>query len=134
MIDIPVLDRKGLRQFGLTFGGIVACLFGLIIPLIFGLNYPRWPWVVLLIFVAWSTMAPGTLAGFYQLWMRFGLLLNAVTSRIILGVVFYLVVLPIGVVARLGGHDAMCRKFDKKLESYRTKSEAKDADRMEKPF
>ncbi len=133
-VDIPVLDTKGLRKFGLTFGGIIGVLFGLLIPWIFGLKLPYWPWIVLLFFTLWSLLAPNSLSGFYMVWMRFGLILNAVMSRIVLGIVFYLVVLPTGVLIRLYGRDPMHRKFDGALDSYRVKSDPKDKLRMEKPF
>ena len=133
-IDIPVLDTAGLRRFGLMFGGIVGGLFGLLIPWVFGLRFPYWPWIVLVLFTLWSLLAPDSLSVFYKVWMRFGLILNAVMSRIILGIVFYIVVLPIGIFARLKGNDPMHREFDVTLDSYRTNSEQKDKLRMEKPF
>ena len=66
--------------------------------------------------------------------MRFGLILNAVMSRVILGIVFYLVVLPISILMRFSGRDPMHREFDGALDSYRIKSDPKDKLRMEKPF
>ena len=134
MEAIPELDRKGLRQFGFMFGGIIAGLFGVILPWLFDLSYPIWPWVVLTAFLGWGSLAPGTIAPFYILWMRFGLLLNAVMSRIILGVVFYLVVMPTGFVMRLRGKDPMNRNFDDGMSSYRVVNQRSDKDRMEKPF
>ena len=134
MEAIPKLDKKGLRQFGFTFGCVIAGLFGLVIPWLFDLNYPYWPWVVLLVFVAWALIAPTSIEPFYKLWMRFGLLLNAVMSRVVLGIVFYLVVLPTGLIIRLKGRDPMNRKFDNNLESYRIKHENANKSQMEKPF
>jgi len=134
MIDIPDLDSHGLRRFGLLFGCIVAGLFGLSIPFVFGLNFLTWPWFVLFGFVFWSLIAPAAMSVFYKLWMRFGLILNAITIRIILGVVFFLVVLPIGLIVRMRGRDPMNRKLDKSLRSYGVASEKKDVSRMEKPF
>ena len=134
MQAIPKLDKKGLRQFGFTFGGIIAGLFGLVIPWLFGLNYPYWPWIVLLVFSMWALVAPNSIDPFYKLWMRFGFLLNAVMSRIILGIVYYLVVLPTGLIIRMRGRDPMNRKFDGNLESYRVKNEDTIKSQMEKPF
>lgn len=134
MDAIPKLDKKGLRQFGFTFGGIIAGLFGLAIPWLFDLNYPYWPWVVLLVFVTWALLAPTSIEPFYKLWMRFGLLLNAVMSRVVLGIVYYLVVLPTGLIMRIKGHDPMNRRFDDSLDSYRVKNESTDNSQMEKPF
>lgn len=134
MVDIPPLDRKGYRNFGLMFGGIVGGLFGIVFPWVFEFSYPSWPWIILAVFTCWSLVAPESLSVFYQLWMRFGLILNAIMSRIILGVVFYIVVLPIGLFVRLGGRDPMNRKLDDRVKSYRKSSEKTDVSRMEKPF
>jgi len=131
---IPELDRRGLRNFGLTFAGIVAVLFGLLLPWVFGHANPVWPWIVAAIFVLWSLALPKTLRVFYRLWMRFGLLLNAVMSRVILGIVFYLVVLPTGLIFRLRGRDPMRRSFDRNLESYRATSHRVPPEHMERPF
>ena len=57
------------------------------------------------VFLAWGLIAPLTIEPFYKLWMRFGLLLNAVMSRIILGIVYYLVVLPTGLSMKMKGSD-----------------------------
>lgn len=134
MDAIPELDKKGLRQFGFTFGGIIAGLFGLVIPWLFGLNYPYWPWVVLAVFAAWALVVPTTIEPFYKLWMRFGLVLNFVMSRVILGIVFYLVVLPTGMIIRLKGRDPMNRRLDDHVESYRVEHESTNTNQMEKPF
>lgn len=134
MEAIPKLDKKGYRHFAFTFGGIIAGLFGLVLPWLFDFGYPYWPWVVLVVFSVWGALAPTTIEPFYKLWMRFGLLLNAVMSRIILGIVFYAVVLPTGLIMKLKGNDPMKKKYDFDLDSYRINNESVDKNRMEKPF
>lgn len=134
MDKIPELDRKGLRQFGVTFGVIIGVLFGLVLPWLFGFGFPVWPWVVALVFFCWALVIPTTLGWFYRLWMRFGFVLNAIMSRVILGIVYYCVVLPTGLIMRIKGRDPMRRGFDSELVSYRIENEAVDKNRMEKPF
>ena len=41
MHSIPELDSKGYRNFALTTGGIVACLFGLFFPWLLERPLPR---------------------------------------------------------------------------------------------
>ena len=132
--DIPELDARGLRRFGLTFAGIVAVLFGLVLPWLFDRGLPWWPWAFGALVSVWSLAAPASLRPFYRGWMRFGLLLNAVMSRLVLGVVFYVVVLPIGLVLRLRGHDPMARRLDPDASSYRVDSPKQRPNHMEKPF
>ena len=40
---IPELDRKGLREFGLTTGAAVIVIFGLFFPWVLDLAWPIWP-------------------------------------------------------------------------------------------
>jgi len=134
MHEIPELDSAGLRRFGLTTGAIVGGLFGLLIPWLFGLRYPIWPWVIFAVLALWAILAPASLGPVYRGWMRFGLILNAIMSRIILGIVFYLVVFPIGLLMRLKGHDPMARQADPDADSYRVQSHATDPNKMERPF
>lgn len=132
--DIPELDARGLRKFGFTTGGIVAVLFGLLLPWLLGLNYPLWPWILCGILWAWAGLAPGSLNPVYHGWMRFGLVVNAVMSRVILGVLFFLVLWPVGVVMRIVGRDPMARRFEAGLSSYRIDSRTPPANGMERPF
>ena len=132
--EIPELDTPGLRRFGLIFAAIIAVLFGLLLPLVFGFGWPWWPWLVAAGFAAWSLLAPATLNGFYRLWMRFGLVMNAIVSRLILGIVFYLVVLPTGLILRLLGKDPMRRQTRTPEESYRVESRDSEPEQMRKPF
>ena len=131
---IPELDAHGLRKFGLTFALIIAGIFGLLIPWVFDLQYRWWPWVIAAIFLLWSLTAANTMAPFYRLWMRFGLVLNAITSRIILGVLFYLLIFPMGMIMRLRKSDPMARAWNEKYVSYRTPSQKPKVNQMEKPF
>ena len=131
---IPELDRKGLREFGLVTGGILAGLFGLFFPWLLEFNFPVWPWVVGGVLGLWALLAPMSLRPVYYWWMRLALLLSRITTPIILGIVFYLVFLPVALVMKLLGHDPMARRFDESAESYRVPSHKAPRDQLEKPF
>jgi hypothetical protein len=130
---IPELDRKGLREFGLVTGGILVALFGLLIPWLLGRALPLWPWVVMLVLAVWSLVAPLSLRHVYRLWMRFGLVLSRITTPIILGIAFFLVLTPMGLLRRAFGRDAMARKFDESA-SYRVPSTETPVEKLEKPY
>ena len=132
--EIPELDQKGLRNFAWMFAAMVASLFGLILPWLLDLDWPWEPWVIAIVFATWGLVAPNTLRPFYRLWMRFGFVMNAIMTRIILWIVFYAVLLPYGLVFRLRGKDLMHRRWEPQLSSYRVKSRKKSATHMEKPF
>ena len=132
-VTIPELDKAGLRRFGFTMGAIIAGLFGLLLPYLFDLGWPRWPWIVAAVFFAWGAIAPVTLRPVYRGWMRFGLLLSKVTTPIILTLVYVITIIPTSIILRLARKDLLQRKFDGS-ESYRVKSKAPSIENMEKPF
>lgn len=130
----PDVDRKALREFGLIIGGVFAGLFGLAFPLLFQKPIPIWPWGLAVILAVWAVAAPNTLRPVYRLWMRFGLLLNKITTPLILGLVFFLIVTPTALIMRLIGKDPMARALDSKIDSYRVISRKFNKNQMEKPF
>ena len=112
MHEIVELDRKGLRDFGLITGCIVAALFGLFFPWILETRTPVWPWALAGVLSVWGLAAPMSLQPVYRIWMKLGLLLGRITTPIILGIDFYLLVLPMGLIMRGFGHDPMARRLD----------------------
>jgi len=134
MNEIPQLDRSGRRKFGLIFGGFVMLVFGVALAWLFGYGFTIWPWLLGAGFWIWALAAPDSIDPFYRLWMRFAFLLNAVITRIVLGLVFYLVVWPIGIVIRLRGQDPMRRTLDSHAASYRILRQKVPPTDMTKPF
>jgi len=133
MHPIPELDRKSLREFGIVTGGIVAGLFGLFFPWVFERSYPIWPWVIFGVLGFWALIAPMSLRPVYRTWMRFGLLLSKITTPIIMGLVYYLVITPFALVLKVAGKDAMRRKFAEQ-DSYRVTRDKIRKDSLEHPY
>ena len=131
---IPELDRAGLRQFAIVTGALLVVLFGLALPWLFGFGYPNWPWMVAAALIAWGVVAPQTLRPVYRGWMRFGLLMNRITTPLILGLVFFIAITPLALVMKVIGRDTMRRRFDPDTASYRIPSVSSPKEKMEKPF
>jgi hypothetical protein len=131
---IPEPDRKGLRDFGLVTGTIVAVLFGVFFPWVLERHYPIWPWVVFGVLGGWGLIAPASLRPVYRGWMKFGLLLSKVTTPLVMGAIFYAIIVPVGLVMRLIKRDPMRRGFDRDAASYRIPSEQPPKENLEKPF
>jgi len=132
--DIPELDKKGLRQFGLMMAGFIAGIFGLVLPWMWGLAYPLWPWATGVVFLVWAVGSPASLRPMYMGWMKVAMVIGGVINHLVLAVVFYVVMLPMGLVMRAMGKDPMARKFDKTMKSYRVMSKAPVRNHMERPF
>ena len=132
--EIQTLDARGYRKFGLITGAIIIGLFGLVIPWLFSLNYVKWPWIMGGTLGLWALLAPTTLKMVYIGWMKFGNVMNWINTRIILGILFYGIFLPTGIVMRLFGKDSMQRKLDSERSSYRVKSENDDKSNVERPY
>ncbi|HLO51114.1 MAG TPA: SxtJ family membrane protein [Kamptonema sp.] len=132
--EIRKLDDKGLREFGLLIGGLIAVLFGLLIPWLRHHPTPWWPWIIAGVMGGLGLAAPRTLNPVYHAWMRFGLILNAIETPIVLGIVFYLIVMPMGMIKRLFGEDPMQRKLEGDRETYRVPSKVRTTVSMERPF
>jgi len=66
--------------------------------------------------------------------MAVGHALGWINTRIILGILFFVLFSPIGITMKLFGKDPMARKFDKKKESYRIPCSPKNIALMEKPY
>ena len=132
---IPTLDRKGLRQFGLTFSAVVICLFGLISPWLFSASWPTWPWLFAGLLALASLAFPPILNPLYQLWMRFGLVMAYLNTRIILFLLYTAVFVPTGLAMKIGGRDTMKRKLSRSANtSYRVASKVRDASHFERPY
>lgn len=132
--DIPILDKTGLRHFGLTTAAILAGLFGLLLPWLLELNYPRWPWVVAIILGAWALIYPASLNPVYKTWMHFGLFMGAIMNKVVLGAVFFFVITPLGLLMRLFGYNPMRDGHEGGNASYWKKSRRTPPKNMEKPF
>ena len=79
-----------------------------------------WPWLfgIAALFAAAALVRPGILRPLNWLWFRFGLLLHSVVNPVIMGVVFYVAVLPTGLVMRALGKDLLRLKFEPDRDTY----------------
>lgn len=96
-------DHKGLRQFGLQMALVIPMLFGIALPWLFGWSWPLWPWLLAATFLLLVLLhAPGLYYP-YRVWMAFAAVMGWLNTRLLLGVVFYLLIMPLGLLLRLCG-------------------------------
>jgi hypothetical protein len=94
------LTPRALRRFGLTVGGAFLVLGG-----ISRWRGHEWPplvlWTLAGALLVPALAYPAILAPIERAWMRLGAVLHRVNSTLILGIIFFLVITPIGMVLRL---------------------------------
>ncbi len=104
------------RSFGLVFTGFFA-----IVAAISAWRHGwMWPWAAGIAgtFLVVSFTAAGILAPLNRGWTKFGLLLGRIVAPIVLGLLFFLSVVPIGLIMRARGKDLLRLKFDRTARSY----------------
>ena len=102
----------------ITFGILFFILFLIIglYPLKNGLNIRLWSLGLSFVFLIITFIRPNLFTPLNKLWIQFGILLGKVISPIVMGLVFFFVVTPIGILVRLFKKDVMGLK--KKETSY----------------
>jgi len=110
------VDGSSNRSFGFVF----AAFFGLVglLPLILGRSPRTWAFGLGGVFLLVALLVPSALAPFNRLWMRFGLLLHRVVSPIALGIMFFVVITPMGWLMRAMGKDLLRLRRDPHASSY----------------
>ena len=127
------ITNKQLRSFGSTVGGMFA-LIGFW-PLIFRGEDPRW-WAMVVAgcLLVPAVVFPKSLVWPYKGCMVVGHVMGWINTRIILGVVFYLIVTPMGILRRWLGKDPMGRELRPDLDSYRVIRNPRPASHLTKQY
>jgi hypothetical protein len=113
-------DEKIDGSSNRTFGCVFAALFALVglLPLILGRAPRIWAFGVSGIFLLAALLFPSALAPLNRLWLRIGLLLHRVVSPIALGIMFFLVITPMGLLMRAMGKDPLRLRPEPDAGSY----------------
>lgn len=104
------------RAFGLVFAAVFLIIATY--PLLFGGQIRVWSLGAGAAFAVVAFVWPGALAPLNRLWTRFGLLLHRIVSPVVLGIMFFAVITPMGLVMRLLGKDPLRLRFDTRAHSY----------------
>ena len=136
MMKLIERDNIGeLRKFGLALAVMFPLIFDLLLPWLFDRPRPLWPLIVagvlLLVALAW----PKGLYPVYRIWMGIAAVLGRITNTIVLGLVFFLMIMPLGVVLRALGKLQYRVGFDPTAETYRVGERRRpQADDLKNPF
>ena len=107
MDDIKISSN---RSFGIVF--FVVFFLIALYPLINNEDIRIWSLIISLIFLILGLINSRILNPLNKLWFKFGILLGKIVSPIIMGIIFFLVVTPIGFIMRVLGKDLLNLKFN----------------------
>ena len=108
MDDIKISSN---RSFGIVF--FVVFLLIALYPLTYSEEIRAWSVIISLIFLVLGLLNSKKLTPLNKLWFKFGIFLGKIISPIIMGIIFFLVVTPIGLIMRLLGKDVLNLKYNK---------------------
>ena len=108
MDDIKISSN---RSFGIVF--FVVFILIALYPLIHNEEIRIWSLIISSIFLILGLINSRILNPLNKLWFKFGILLGKIVSPIIMGIIFFLVVTPIGFIMRILGKDLLNLKFNR---------------------
>ena len=104
------------RSFGLVF--FVVFLIVALWPLKYEEDIRLWSLVLSIIFFILGIFNSKLLTPFNKLWFKFGIFLGIIVSPIVMGIVYFIIVTPIGVFMRLLGKDLLKTNKIKNASTY----------------
>jgi hypothetical protein len=121
--ELKFIDRsdEAVKKTGLTVG-VVLILVSLLLWYL-GKNSFIYFSIIGGFFVILAIVAIPVLRPFHKLWMILALLMGFVMSRVILTLLYYLVLTPIGLLAKIVGKKFMPLGFDRNAVTYWEKRE-----------
>ncbi len=117
MDDIKISSN---RSFGIVF--FIVFLLIALYPLTYNEEIRVWSIIISLIFLVLGLLNSKILTPLNKLWFKFGILLGKVVSPLIMGIIFFFVVTPIGFIMRLLGKDVLNLKYNKNKSYWIEKS------------
>jgi len=135
LINVKITGtRQEVRKFGFLFTGICV----LVGAYLMYAGRPTWMWfgAGALFFLTTGMIGYPILRPIYIGWMKFAFVLGWVNTRVLLGIFFYLILTPLGLLMRLFGKDFLDERIDRGAASYWKKRATVpfDRTRYQRPF
>ena len=108
-------EQSSPKSFGVVFS--IVFLIVSLYPLINSEVLSIWALIVSVVFLLLAFIAPNILSLPNKLWFKFGMLLGSIIAPIVMALVFFVIVLPTGLIMRLLDKDLLKQKIDKNAKS-----------------
>ncbi|MDD5525164.1 MAG: SxtJ family membrane protein [Smithella sp.] len=109
-------NKSDWKKFGITMG-IILSIIGFYLLWKKNNNYNYILFLAAAFFIT-GLILPSILRPVYKVWMALAVVMNFIMTRVIMAVIFYLIVTPIGLIASLTGKKFLDVKIDKSAKSY----------------
>jgi hypothetical protein len=129
----PSMDAKALKSFGLMMTWAFPLFIGIIAPWLISLPLQWWTLWVSLFFVSLALVAPKLLYWPYKVWMFVAGIIGFINTRLLLGVTFYVIIFPIGMLLKLT-KKLQFKKTNQQPSNYVTRSDTIAKTQLERPF
>ena len=119
-IKIDTSDKSEQRKFGIVMAiafvviGIIRWAFKSFDPA----SLPLYLWGIAIPFLVLGIVWPRSLQPIFVVWIKFAEVLNWVMTRFFLGITFYGMMTPIGIIKRVFGGDVLHRSWEPDVPSY----------------
>ena len=117
------------RNFGIVF--FIVFFIIAFLPLLNQNEIRYWSFFISVVFLFLAIIKSEILTPLNKIWFKFGIVLGKVVSPIVMGVIFFLVITPIGIFMRLIGKDLLNLKKTKNQTYWNKKVNASS---MKKQF
>ena len=126
-------DKKQLSIFGLLVGGIFAVIASWPV-LLYGRDLRWWTLLVAVLLIVPALIRPETLRPLNKVWMKVGHVMGVFNTIVLLSLIFFVVVTPIGLIRRWLGRDGMGMDFKGDLQTYRVARGPRPASHLKRQY
>ena len=120
MEDVKISSN---RSFGIVFFAVF--LFIAFYPLLNDRSIHTWSLIISLIFLTLGVINSNILSPLNKIWFKFGILLGKIISPLVMGIIFFTVVTPIGILMKILKKDLLNLKYNNKKSYWIEKNEPK---------
>jgi hypothetical protein len=122
---------REIRLFAIISAISIGAIAGLVIPWLRRRDFPLWPWAIAAVLLLLGVFAPQSLRGFHSFARRVRDRVAAIQSFVVLTIVYFLVIVPLGLLLQLLQR---LRRGRQGVATYRVPSVARPKSSLEKPF
>ena len=112
-----------IRSFGIVF--FIVFLIIALYPLINNEGIRIWSIIISLVFLILGLIDSKILSPLNKLWFKFGILLGKIISPLVMGIIFFLVVTPIGILMKILKKDLLNLNYNNNKSYWIEKNEPK---------